>query len=53
MTFYIILYLVLLISGLILMKKELMNTSINGLSGLVKSLFSIKFLTGHWQFVLG
>ncbi|MGB9680626.1 MAG: EamA family transporter [Minisyncoccia bacterium] len=53
MTLYIVLYLIFSISGLILMKKGLMNTSINGISGLVKSFFNIQFLLAHWQFILG
>jgi len=53
MFFYIIFYLFCSISGLILIKKGLMNTNISGIFGLIKSLFNIEFLTKHWQFILG
>jgi len=53
MIFYIIFYLFCSISGLILIKKGLMNTNISGIFGLIKSLFNIEFLTKHWQFILG
>jgi len=53
MILYIIFYLIFSISGLILMKKGLMNTSLNGLAGLIKSLLNLKFLLSHLKFVLG
>jgi len=51
MILYIIFYLIFSISGLILMKKGLMNTSLNGLAGLIKSLLNLKFLLSHLKFV--
>jgi len=53
MVFYIILYLVFSISGLIFMKKGLIGVNLAGISGLIKSLLNWQFLVSHWQFVLG
>jgi len=53
MTFYIILYLVLTVSGLVMMKIGLMQTHLSGLGELVKNLLNVKFLLAHWQYVLG
>ena len=53
MTFYIILYLVLTVSGLVLLKSGLAQTQLLGLTGLIKSLLNLKFLLSHLKFVLG
>ncbi len=53
MTLYIILYLFFSISGLILMKKGLIGVNLGGIMELIKSLLNWKFLTSHWQFILG
>ena len=53
MIFYIIFYLFCTISGLVFMKKGLIGAEINGILGLIKSLFNIEFLTKHWQFIFG
>lgn len=53
MIFYIILYIILTVSGLVLMKIGLMQTNLSGLSELLKNVFNIKFLLIHWQYVLG
>jgi len=53
MTFYIILYLILTISGLVLMKSGLAQTQLGGLTELIRNLINFKFLLSHWKFVLG
>jgi len=53
MLFYIIFYILLTVSGLLLMKKGLVGVNLEGIMELVKSLLNWKFLTSHWQFILG
>jgi multidrug transporter EmrE-like cation transporter len=53
MTFYIILYLILTVSGLVLMKSGLAQTQLGGLTELIRNLINVKFLLSHWKFVLG
>jgi len=52
MIFYIVLYLVLTVSGLVMMKIGLMQTHLSGLGELVKNLLNVKFLLAHWQYVM-
>jgi len=53
MFFYIIFYILLTVSGLLLMKKGLIGVNLGGIMELIKSLLNWKFLTSHWQFILG
>jgi len=53
MTFYIVLYIFLSVSGLVLLKSGLAQTQLLGLFGLIKSLLNLKFLLSHLKFVLG
>jgi len=53
MILYIILYLVLTVSGLVLLKSGLAQTQLLGLIDLIKNLLNFKFLLVHWKFVLG
>lgn len=53
MIFYIIIYIFLTVSGLVLMKSGLMQTNLGGLGDLIKNLFNLKFLLVHWKYILG
>ena len=53
MIFYIVLYIFLTVSGLVLLKSGLAQTQLLGLTGLIKSLLNLKFLLSHLKFVLG
>lgn len=53
MTFYIILYIFLTVSGLVLMKSGLMETNLHGLGDLIRNFFNIRFLIIHWKYILG
>jgi len=53
MIFYIVLYIFLTVSGLVLLKSGLAQTQIVGLVDLIKNLLDFQFLLVHWKFVLG
>jgi len=53
MIFYIVLYIFLTVSGLVLLKSGLAQTQLLGLAGLIKNLLNFKFLITHLRFVLG
>jgi len=53
MIFYIVLYIVLTVSGLVLMKSGLMETNMQGLGELIKNLLNFPFLLAHWKYILG
>lgn len=53
MIFYIVLYICLKVSWLVLMKSGLVQTNLGELGDLIKNLFNLKFLLVHWKYILG
>ncbi len=53
MIFYIILYIFLTVSGLVLLKGGLAQTQLLGLGDLIKNLLNFRFLLAHLKFILG
>ncbi|MBP8617941.1 MAG: 4-amino-4-deoxy-L-arabinose-phosphoundecaprenol flippase subunit ArnF [Parcubacteria group bacterium ADurb.Bin305] len=51
--FYTILYIILSVTGLVLMKSGLAQTQLEGIVALLGSLLSWSFWVSHWQFIVG